>query len=283
MTARTKLAAFALALVAIFGAAAAAGATVGPIDVAGDSHASGGAAHAQGDGATTAIPRGLSIAAGGYLLTVDDAALAQGRPGSLSFRIVDDSGDALTDYDVVHERALHLIVVSRDLVGYHHLHPQMDETGRWSTELPGLDAGSYRVFADFQPHGGDQLTLGADVTVPGEVDRADVPTPSPAASVDGYDVTLNGDARVGESELEFTVARDGEPVTPEPYLGAKGHLVAIRAGDFAFLHVHPLDVDGDAVTFAAELPSAGTYRLFLDFSHGGVVRTAAFTVEVPTR
>jgi hypothetical protein len=71
---------------------------------------------------------------------------------------------------------------------------------------------------------------------------------------------------------------------PDPYLGASGHLVALRAGDLAFLHVHPL---GDAterapgIRFAAEFPTAGTYRLFLDVSIDGTVRTAAFTVEVP--
>ena len=38
-----------------------------------------------------------------------------------------------------------------------------------------------------------------------------------------------------------TVRRDGEVVTTEPYLGAAGHLVALRDGDLAYLHVHPLD------------------------------------------
>jgi hypothetical protein len=33
------------------------------------------------------------------------------------------------------------------------------------------------------------------------------------------------------------------------------------------------------VRFATTAPSAGTYRLFLDFKHGDVVRTASFTVE----
>jgi hypothetical protein len=35
------------------------------------------------------------------------------------------------------------------------------------------------------------------------------------------------------------------------------------------------------VRFAAELPTPGRYRVFLDFAHGGAVHTAAFTVEVP--
>ena len=58
---------------------------------------------------------------------------------------------------------------------------------------------------------------------------------------------------------------DGEPVTDlQPYLGAYGHLVALRDGDLAYLHVHP---DGSPATarpspdrtcvFDAEVPSAG--------------------------
>ena len=62
--------------------------------------------------------------------------------------------------------------------------------------------------------------------------------------------------------------------------------VALRAGDLAYLHVHPAGEPGDgvtaagpAITFFAVVPSAGHYRLYLDFQHQGVVRTAAFTVH----
>ena len=79
--------------------------------------------------------------------------------------------------------------------------------------------------------------------------------------------------------------RDGRPVTDlQPYLEAYGHLVALRDGDLAYLHVHPLGSPGDgttapgpAITFAAAVPSEGAYRLFLDFRHGDEVRTAEFT------
>ena len=77
----------------------------------------------------------------------------------------------------------------------------------------------------------------------------------------------------------------------EPYLGAGGHLVALREGDLAFLHVHPTD-DGhgdeaaagdghdDLIGFAATFPTEGRYRLFLQFRHEGRVNTVAFTQEV---
>jgi hypothetical protein len=84
--------------------------------------------------------------------------------------------------------------------------------------------------------------------------------------------------KAGEgSDLRFTITRDGEPVRTEPYLGAGGHLVALREGDLAFLHVHP---DDEGVGFAATFPTEGRYRLFLQFKHAGAVQTVAFTQEV---
>jgi hypothetical protein len=86
-----------------------------------------------------------------------------------------------------------------------------------------------------------------------------------------------------DGELHFTVTRAGEPVDDlEPYLGAYGHLVAIRAADHAYLHVHPTeDASPREVAFVVGTPSPGTYRLFLDFQHDATVRTAAFTIDVP--
>ncbi|GAA2466355.1 hypothetical protein GCM10023100_74820 [Actinocorallia cavernae] len=80
---------------------------------------------------------------------------------------------------------------------------------------------------------------------------------------------------------------DGHPVGDlQPYLGAYGHLVALRAGGLAYLHVHPSGEPGDGTTkpgpevsFTVTAPTAGRYRLFFDFQHEGKVRTAAFTVH----
>ena len=112
--------------------------------------------------------------------------------------------------------------------------------------------------------------------------------PSRTATVDGYTVTLDDDLTTAGGPLTLRVSRDGTPVTDlDPYLGAYGHLVALRTGDLAYLHVHPGGEPGDGVTapgpdvtFHAQAPSPGVYRLFLDFRHEGVVRTAEFTVPV---
>ena len=148
-------------------------------------------------------------------------------------------------------------------------------------------AGDYRVFADFTPDGGDGMTLSADVRVAGSYDPRPLPAAAAVTTVDGYTVSLEGAAHAGQtSKLTLSVSLDGIPVTDlQPYLAAYGHLVALRASDLAYLHVHPDGHPGDgvtpagpAITFYANMPSAEDYRLFLDFKHGEVVRTAEFTL-----
>jgi hypothetical protein len=135
------------------------------------------------------------------------------------------------------------------------------------------------VFADFSV-GEKPYTLADDLTVDGEVRSEALPAPSKSFDVDGLRVSLTeGAAKAGtESELGFTVTRQGRPVAVQDYLGAKGHLVALRQGDLAFLHVHP---DEDSLKFMATFPTAGSYRLFLQFKTAdGRLHTAAFTQEV---
>ena len=275
MNAAARLAGFAAVIAATFGGAMAVGAAVGPIDVCSD------VPH-QAAGDTVEIPRGLAVAADRYRLAVEQTNLQNGADGPFSFRILDDTGAPTTRFDELHERRLHLIVLSRNLVDYLHLHPMMDPSGRWTVDLPALQPGSYRVFADFQPSDGQNLTLGADVLVTGDVQAVELPEPATVDSIDEYEITLAGTPLVGTTELSFTVSVDGKPVRTDPYLGAAGHLVAIRSSDLAYLHVHPHEADTTpTVTFTGEFPTAGTYRLFLDFSHNDQVRTAAFTVVVP--
>ena len=64
----------------------------------------------------------------------------------------------------------------------------------------------------------------------------------------------------------------------EPYLGAYGHLVVIRAGSLDYVHAHPEDGPaGPEVTFEVAFERPGRHRMFFEFQHGGAVHTAAFT------
>jgi hypothetical protein len=221
------------------------------------------------------------VAADGLRVVVDEPELRRGSTESLRFRIVDDRGRTIRDFDVEHERRMHLIVARRDLTGFQHLHPKQAADGTWSTDVRLDAAGSYRLFADFA-RDGRSITLASDLRVDGEADLRPLPRPTSTSTSDlGYGVRLDREG----SALRFAITRDGEAVQTEPYLGAGGHLVALREGDLGFLHVHPSERGEGrghdaSVGFEATFPTAGRYRLFLQFKDDGRVHTVAFTQVV---
>jgi hypothetical protein len=203
----------------------------------------------------------------------------------LRFRVLGrDDAPLRAGYQLEAQRRLHLIIVRRDLTGYQHLHPTMAADGTWRVPVRLAQAGAYRVFADFQLRC-EKHVLASELSVPGAFEPKGLPPPQTHASVDGYDVRLQRTSvHAGrEAHLTFAVVRDGRRVSAiQSYLGARGHLVALRQGDLAYLHVHPEQRSGAAntIAFAAEFPSSGAYRLFLQFRAGGAVHTAGFTVGV---
>jgi hypothetical protein len=273
MNTTARLSAYVLGLILIFGAAAGAGRVIGPDQTPAPASPHD-AAHAE-PVAEQRVPGGLQIAQDGYRLSPVTTRLSTGAARTFAFRVLGPDGTPVTEYTENHDRDLHLILVRRDMSGYQHLHPVLGSDGTWAVPLRVDAPGQYRVLADFQPAAASQaLTLGADVPAPGDYQPVPVPQVATSAAVDGYTVALDGDLDSGV--LGFTVSRDGKPVTDlEPYLGALGHLVVLREGDLAYLHVHP--TSETALAFAAEVPSPGVYRLYLDFQHGGTVRTAEFT------
>lgn len=125
------------------------------------------------------------------------------------------------------------------------------------------------------------VTLGVDLEAPGFVEPGPIPKLSTIAEVDGYTVTWTGDLITGSvSGVWMHVMRDNVPVTDlDPYLGGAGQLVILREGDLASLHVHPVagPRQDTSIAFDADVPTAGYYRMFLEFQHHGQVRTVEFT------
>jgi hypothetical protein len=265
----TRLAAFAGALLVALAVGAGLGAAVGPDVTEPDAEA------------PAPIGEGITSAAEGYRLVAERTAL-EGDGGPFRFTIVDQDGEPARRYTSVHERDLHLILVSRELTTFHHLHPVLGADGTWSIDVPPLDPGAYRAIADFQIEGGPRLALGTDLSVAGTYHPGELAAPVTRTTTDGYEVSLATAGDGGTVTATLTIRRDGTAVDLEPYLGARGHLVALRSGDLAYAHVHPVDGEDDptgTVTFEAELPSAGRYALFLDFQHDGEVHTASFTLD----
>ena len=242
----------------------------------------------QTGGATSmgAAVGGLSLSAGGLTLVPTRTAFLAGRPQRLSFRITGPGGAPTTSYAVVHDKLLHLILIRRDLSGFQHLHPSMTADGTWGIDLTLGAPGIYRMIADFTALVGGKpiaATLGTDLTVAGDYAPAPLPAPVRAVAVDGLAVGYEGVPSTDSTQpIMMSVAGpDHRPAVLEPYLAAYGHLVVLRQGDLAYVHVHPETslVDGK-VKFWLSVPSSGTYRMFFDFQVAGQVHTAAWTVLV---
>lgn len=280
-----RLGLFAALLAAVFGVAMFVGSWSDP-EPAGHEAAPDEGGHAGGKAEAHAV-RGLESTQDGLTLALSARDLPLGRDAEIAFRITGEGGEVVRAFDVEHDREMHLIVVRRDGRGFQHLHPTMDADGTWRTPVTLGEPGAYRAFADFVTDG-RRATLADTVEVPGSAEYAEFPEPGTSAKIDGYEVELESPEPTAgeEASLTFTVTRDGDPVELEPYLGAGGHLVALREEDLAYLHTHPESHGGghgghDAgPVFETTFPSAATYRLYFQFRHEGRVHTAEFTQEV---
>ena len=216
-----------------------------------------------------------------YRVLADEVRFEAGVPVAWRFQVVGPEG-VVTRYRVQHERELHLIVVRNDLTSFAHLHPERSPDGTWVIDLTLPAPGRYTAFFDVAPHDADPATLRLALEAPGAWRPVEPTGTTRRAAVDGYEIELRGDVAPGEgSGISFGVRKGSETVDPAPYLGAAGHLVAVRAGDLDYLHVHPLGpASTGEIPFMMHAPGPGTYRLFLQFLHGGRVRTADFTLTI---
>ena len=230
---------------------------------------------------------GLAATAAGYTLVLPNATFTPGKAGELAFTIGGPDGRPVTAFAPTDERPIHVVVVRRDAAGYQRLQPALGSDGRWRTPLVLPAAGVYRLYVEFVPLAGPALVLGTDLFGPG--DFGPIPfSPNRVVQIDGYQVRLDGDLVPGSpSQVFATISRNGAPVTDlQPFLGSFGHLLALRRNDLAFLRFQPdaappatADRSGPGIAFTARVPTAGSYRLFLDFRHGVGVHTAEFTVD----
>jgi hypothetical protein len=234
---------------------------------------------------------GLSDHASGYRLTSTDTTLPAGKPAAYRFTVTGPDGKPVTAFTVDQTKRLHFYAIRSDLTGFQHIHPVMAKDGTWTADLAALSPGSWRMFASFTPAGGTGkgtgFVLSRTVTVPGTATTTPLPAPVASAQVDGYTITVKGELMAGmEHPLTVTITKAGKPVTDlQPYLDTYAHLTAFHQGDTAFAHLHPTTtVDGDHggpdLSFHAELPTAGNWRLFLQFKTAGTLRTAALTLNV---
>jgi hypothetical protein len=239
-----------------------------------------------------ATGNGLTGESSGFTFTPVTSALPATKAASFRFRIQAANGTPVTAFEPDQTKLMHFYLIRSDLTGFQHVHPTMAADGTWTAPLGAAQPGSYRAYASFTVKdttgAAVPLVLSHPLMVPGAGAK---PTPLPAAAVstqvDGYTVALDT-AQVSagvDHPLTVAVSEGGQPVTDlQPYLDTYAHLTALHEGDLAFAHLHPQgtvngDHGGPTLSFAADLPAAGNWRLFLRFQTAGVVHTAAVTLS----
>jgi hypothetical protein len=204
--------------------------------------------------------------------------------------------EQVKEFDVAHEKLLHLIIVSKDLSFFSHQHPAPQPDGSFLLgDFSFPFAGEYELFSDVAPKGAGGQVLITGLRVEGRSKPAEAPQAAAnagaAQTVAGVRVTLKDAAALSPKKtMPFTVSLrkgdSGEPITDlEPYLGAMGHMIMIHEDAQTFVHAHPDERDpnngkqGD-LTFLTRPSKPGRYRLWIEFQRGGKVNRAEFTVEV---
>lgn len=208
------------------------------------------------------------------------------KPGDsvdLTFRVLDPAtGRPVKRFEIVHEKLIHLFLVSENLQFFAHVHPiaQPDGSFRLSVKLPY--GGMYRLLADFYPSGSVPQLAAKTLFVSGSCDPVKLEpslTPSKAENLTAL-LRLDPEQPLAgfETKLFFTL-NPAEGL--EPYLGAWGHMLAVSEDLIDLLHMHPFLADGGpSVQFNVLFPRPGLYRIWTQFQRKGVVDTVAFTIPV---
>lgn len=200
------------------------------------------------------------------------------------FHLTDGDGERVVGFEERHGALVHVVGVRPDLSDLFHVHPDIRDDGSFTVTLPA--EGMWHVVFESTPtdNDGDAVVVSTDLTDGAPTPDIALPPPAATASVVGADGTelVVGLTRTSDGGLEFGITdAAGNPVVGlEPYLGQPAHLIAFRADDLAFAHLHPKsDVGEPTITFGGVLPAGNTYRLFLQFGWAGEIATVAFTVS----
>ncbi len=227
-------------------------------------------------------------------VTSDTTKVKPNQPTKFSYKIKNDKGEILKNYETVHEKIMHFILVRKDLQNFQHLHPNFNQaTSEFTVDITFPTDGSYRVFPDFTPAEDSPqklpVTVFHDISV-GDKDKYKaqpvVPDTQPKKTVEEYQITYNFPAEVtAQNEISYslTIKQNGKPVTIlEKYLGALGHSVILKEGTLDFIHTHAEEINtkGPEIKFSTSFPESGIYKIFTQFAHQGKVFTVDYVIKV---
>lgn len=231
-------------------------------------------------------------------------AVEAGKPALLSFTpSIKGNESEMVPLDIQHDKKLHLIVVSKDLSYFDHIHPEFQANGsydinvlakganytngRFHNETKFEQGGDYVLFADYVPSGASHQLERIELNVSGTPYKAQKYTTAKTVSItDGYEVSLVPEGgkffNEGTSHISGIIKKDGKEIsadTFENYLAAKAHVVVISEDSQNYLHVHP-DVVNGRLDLHTTFGKPGIFRGWMQFQTNGQVHTADFVIVV---
>jgi hypothetical protein len=221
-----------------------------------------------------------------------------GRNTVLTISVTENSGTLVREFELIHDKLMHLIISGEDLSYFAHIHPTVAGTKRnFTINHMFPESGTYKLWVDFKPKGGKQtlVTFLADVK--------GLPTHKPVISVyDGIYIKESSDKNYQitlklpqgkivakrDTDIMFSISdAAGNPITDlEPLMGAGGHNVIISSDIQEFLHVHPIEEvepnwrGGPHISFRTSFPKPGLYKTWGQFQHKGKIIMADFILKV---
>jgi len=201
------------------------------------------------------------------------------------------TGAPVKQFQIVHEKPIHLFIVSEDLEYFSHEHPDLKGDGTFSLDTRLPKPGTYKLLADFFPEGGTPQLISDVITTAGYQGSLASRIRKPAADLSpkhgqNLNVELSLDPEqpiAGKKTMMFFRLKPASGM--EPYLGAWGHMLAASNDLVDTIHTHPMyvtdpDSDEKQVQFNMFFPREAIYRVWVQFQREGKVNTVAFTIPV---
>jgi hypothetical protein len=220
-------------------------------------------------------------------LRVRPAAVRPGRQTSLEFEVLDPwTGKRVKDFELVHEKLFHLLMVSRDLEEFYHEHPQQLADGRYRLKFRFPKGGTYRMLCDFYPTGGlPQISTKTVTTagyMPGMMEsRPDLRVDLLPKRGENLAVSLRTEPALpiaGKKSLLFFDLDTNAGL--ELFLGAWAHLLVVSSDTVDMIHSHPAIADGGrTIQFNVIFPRPGMYRMWVQVQRLGAINTVPFTIR----
>jgi hypothetical protein len=208
--------------------------------------------------------------------------LAAGVPVPMRFRIHDPKTGRTAKLQIIHEKLMHLFLVSADLRYFGHEHPEQRPDGSFTFTATLPQAGEYRVLSDFYPEGATPQMVAKAIIVPGRAPHAELLPDAEPQTGTNVRVRLRSEPLNPLAGTKTMLFFDLDPAEGlEQYLGAWGHMLAASADLVDMMHAHPAwEEVRNGVQFNVIFPRAGMHRIWVQFQRLGVVNTVAFTIPV---